>query len=255
MNYESHRDVEEGYFKIGVAKSSLHFHRAVELVYCIKGRKEIYIEGEQLFLEEGELLLVPPYTVHFFPELKNHTSLCVIPPVSYSGIYSKAIGDKRLGSLIFNNRQVTKEAFDMLMRLENCESGLMRDGIYRYVIGFLLENAELVEGGGDRKDDFAFSALSYFEEHYTEKLSLERVAGALGYSRCHFSSLFKKALHTGFCDYLSMLRIEKSLPLLGTRPVNEVAEAVGFGSLQSYYANFKKVMGVSPAVYIGGDKK
>lgn len=250
-HYEQRADYRQEYFRIGVTRSGVHFHRSIEIVYCISGKKDVYIDGVHYLLDEGELLFVPPFTVHFYPEIENQKSLCVILPVTYSEIYNTYIGSMQFESPVFTDKELAKDIFEQLMKLEYTKNTLLRDGIYRYVLGTILDRGMLIPKKDTRKDGFTFSVLTYFEDHYREKLSLEKVATALGYSRCHFSSLFKKELKIGFSEYLSILRIEKSLALIGKLPVNEVAFKVGFGSLQSFYTNFKRIVGVSPSVYLG----
>ena len=248
MRYEHQRDRAE-YFKLGENTCNIHFHRAIELIYCVNGEKQVYIDEEQHILGKDDLLVLPPFTVHRFPE-NPYPSLCVVMPLEYSDILGETLGSKRFADLIFRDKSVTKELYTLLLKLEHEKSRLARDGIYRYVLGLLTEHGTLTENLGRSKDSFAFTVLNYFEEHYTEKLSLEKVASDLGYNRCYFSTLFKNAFHIGFCEHLAMMRVEKSLPLLKRMPIDDVAEKVGFGSLQSYYSAFKRAKGMPPAAYI-----
>ena len=43
-----------------------HFHANYELIYAMEGQTEVVVGGESQILFEGELLLIPPYTVHEF---------------------------------------------------------------------------------------------------------------------------------------------------------------------------------------------
>ena len=61
MQYEYYRDAEE-YYRIGRTVSHGHFHRAIELVYCLKLPKTVIIDGVELTLSEGELLFVPLFS-------------------------------------------------------------------------------------------------------------------------------------------------------------------------------------------------
>ena len=248
MGYEQHRDKAE-YFHLGMNRSGVHFHRSIELLYCIGEQKDVYIDGEHTVLHQGDFLILPPFTVHHFPLIEGQKSLCVVMPVKYSELYASAVGTSRMADLVFLSSDLTRDIFEQLLKLEKVKNYYARDGIYRYVLGCLLENCTLVESGEKKKDSFAARVLTYLEEHYVERLTLETVATELGYNRCYFSTVFKKFFHVGFCEYLSSMRVEKSLPLLDENSVNEVAMAVGFGSVQNYYIAFKKEKGMSPAVY------
>ncbi len=249
MRYEHYRDAKE-YFKIGINQSRGHFHRAIELIYCLNGPKPVSVEGEEFDLEEGELLFVPPFSNHVYPRDGEHNSLCVVMPVEYTDIYEKETNGKSFKSLVFKDKDFCRDIYETLMKLKDSNNLLVLKGIYSYVLGRLIEKSTLEEREQNYGDMFAIRVLTYLEKHYTEELSLEMVASALGYSRCYFSALFKKVFHRGFCEYLSMLRVQKSLPLLASIPINEAAFAVGFGSVQNYYTNFKRIMGMTPRVYI-----
>lgn len=247
MRYEYYRDKEE-YFKFGRNRCATHFHRAIEMICCINNGKEVFIDGEHYTMNVGDLLFLPPFTVHHFPQTDKKV-LCVVMPVEYSDIFEEAVGDKRLDGNIICDHSITKDIFDHLLKLEYTKNKYIRDGIYRYVLGTLIENSRFVDVGEKSKTSFAIKVLTYLEENYSKKLTLETVAKELGYNRSYFSTVFKKFFHSGFCEYLSSMRVDKSLPLLVNGTVNEAAESVGFGSLQSYYTAFKRVKGISPAAY------
>lgn len=249
MQYEYYRDAEE-YYRIGRTVSRGHFHRAIELVYCLKFPKTVIIDGVEMTLGEGELLFVPPFSTHVFPNREGHSSLCVVLPLSYTDIYDAHVNGKCFENLIVSDKELAKSIYTMLTQLEKTTSPLTRSGIYSYALGALLEQATLVEKKLNHSNIFAIRVLTFFEKHYSEALSLASVAAALGYSRTYFSAKFKSIFHSGFCEYLSMLRIKKSLALLGKQPVSKIAFTIGFGSSQSYYTNFKKVMGTTPSAYL-----
>ena len=94
-------------------------------------------------------------------------------------------------------------------------------------------------------------AKEYIHEHYTEQLSLGRVAKAVNTSTFYFCKMFKKTTGVNFTDYLSQMRIEKSKSLLLNPDlrVSEIAFAVGFQSLTHFNRVFKKIVGQSPTQY------
>ncbi|MBQ4557136.1 MAG: helix-turn-helix domain-containing protein [Clostridia bacterium] len=254
MVYQLHRDNEE-YFCYGRCLSNLHFHRAIELIYCITNQKPIIISGKEMTLEEGELLFVPPLVPHLYVPVKTHRSLCVVMPVSYSDILEEHIKGKSFSEYIVHDKALAKDIFDHMCMLENCTEPLLKQGIYTYIIARIISHLPLSESEDKRKADFSVNVLIYIEKHYAEKLSSKTVAKALGYNHCYFSSLFNQAFRSNFTYYLNMVRINKALPLLKKHTVSHTAEAVGFNNLQSFYSNFKKVTGKTPSEYLHGINK
>lgn len=253
MKYEHYRDVEE-YFNISRTVSRGHFHRAIEVVYCLKLDKPVIINGEEFLLKESELLFVPPFSTHVFPRIEEHSSLCVVFPLMYTDVFESNTNNMQFESIIFSDEEAALDIYNMLLKLKGTKNPLTRKGIYSYCLGKMIESGKLVEKEQKREDLFAINALTFLEKNYSSDISLESAAGALGYSRCYFSALFKKFFHKGFAEYLAMLRVKKSLALLENNPINIAAYTVGFKSLQNYYQNFKKVMGTTPAEYSSKSK-
>jgi len=82
-------------------------------------------------------------------------------------------------------------------------------------------------------------------------LDLDAVAAYAGYSRFHFVRAFKEAYGETPGQYLSRRRIERAEELLRTTglPVTEVCVRVGFSSLGTFSARFRRQTGASPSAY------
>ncbi len=249
MEYQIHRDNEE-YFRFGRCLSNLHFHRAIELIYCIKTSKPIIISGEEFTLNEGELLFVPPLIPHMYPPINAHKSLCVVMPVSYSDILDKELTDKNFAEYVIRNKDAATDIFNHMCMLEECDMPLLKQSLYTYILAMCIKNLPLNKADEKTKTDFSVEVLIYIEKHYQEKLTSKSVSKALGYNPCYFSSLFNQSFKCSFNTYLSIVRINKAIPLLGKYSTAQIAEKVGFSNMQSFYQNFKKLTGTHPQKYI-----
>jgi two-component system, response regulator YesN len=91
-------------------------------------------------------------------------------------------------------------------------------------------------------------AVDYIHQHYTETLSVERVARLAGFSENYFSRLFKKRERKNFADYVCGLRVERAKQLLaGTLlDMRRVAELSGFHSPQYFARVFRRSLGTTP---------
>ena len=72
----------------------------------------------------------------------------------------------------------------------------------------------------------------------------------------YLSKLFKKKKDLSFIEYLTKVRIEKSIELLRTTDlsVSDVAERVGY-QMKNFIRVFKKQMGVTPGQFRGSDEE
>lgn len=84
--------------------------------------------------------------------------------------------------------------------------------------------------------------------HFAELLTVRDVAAHSGYSLYHFLRSFREAYGETPAAYLARRRIERAKHLLREpeRQVTDVAFAVGFASLGSFSATFRKMTGTSP---------
>lgn len=82
-------------------------------------------------------------------------------------------------------------------------------------------------------------------------LDLDAVAAHAGYSRYHFVRAFKATYGESPGQYLSRRRIERAEELLRSAnlTVTEICMMVGFTSLGTFSARFKKQTGTSPSDY------
>ena len=91
----------------------------------------------------------------------------------------------------------------------------------------------------------------YINEHFTENLTLEEVASLAGFSKYHFTRLFRQYADTSFYKYLNQRRIDhaKTLLLDPSLSVIEVALASGFSSLSAFLRMFKLLNHCTPTEY------
>ncbi|MGI5470134.1 helix-turn-helix transcriptional regulator [Streptomyces sp. CA-132043] len=94
-------------------------------------------------------------------------------------------------------------------------------------------------------------AKDAMDRDWAEPLDLDAVAAHAGYSRYHFVRAFKAVYGRTPGQYLSRRRIERAEQLLRTADlsVTEICTLVGFTSLGTFSATFKKQTGLSPSAY------
>ena len=90
--------------------------------------------------------------------------------------------------------------------------------------------------------------LKYIETHYTEKLTIQNMAEACGFSPSHFMKFFKQSMGVPFIRYLNSYRLSiASRRLLSTSStVLEIAEETGFENLSYFNRLFKQTYGTTP---------
>ena len=90
--------------------------------------------------------------------------------------------------------------------------------------------------------------ISYVNEHYTEKLSLEDAADYVGFSREYFCRFFKQHMGLTFLRYLNEVRISHAGRLLSSTDlsISEIMNTCGFTNQTIFNRLFKEIYGMTP---------
>lgn len=93
--------------------------------------------------------------------------------------------------------------------------------------------------------------LDYIDMHYAEDLSLESMADHIGFSKFHFSRLFKQYTNLTFSDYLNYRRLKAAEELLvnPALPIIEVSLRAGYTSISTFNRLFKQIKHCTPSEY------
>ncbi|WP_339233856.1 helix-turn-helix domain-containing protein [Paenibacillus sp. FSL R5-0517] len=96
-------------------------------------------------------------------------------------------------------------------------------------------------------------AIRYVQQHYPEKITLGRLAGAVHLNPNYFSTLFKEQTGETPMSFVAGFRVEKAKELLRRREgsIQEIAEQVGLHNLSHFSRVFKKMTGKTPSEYRG----
>lgn len=93
--------------------------------------------------------------------------------------------------------------------------------------------------------------LSFIQEHYSEKITLEDISEQINICKSECCRFFKRHMNESLFDYLMYYRVEKSLPLLAENSlsITEIAERAGFSSSGYFSRVFREQMHCSPTQY------
>ena len=93
-------------------------------------------------------------------------------------------------------------------------------------------------------------AKKFIDSHFAEGISLDEIAGKSFFSKFHFIRLFKTIYNKTPHQYLTSVRIDKAKQLLlAGKKVEEVCFSVGFASIGSFKALFKRHTNKTPVFY------
>lgn len=132
---------------------------------------------------------------------------------------------------------------EALHRMESGEGKTVKGAEEGKAVRTTVENA--------RTQAVADLIRTYIEEHYADDISLQDVAGVMGYSEAYFCKIFKQCFDKNFTVYLTEFRVEMAKRLLEDMSVNikEVCARVGFRDSNYFTRVFKRTTGMTPSEY------
>lgn len=95
------------------------------------------------------------------------------------------------------------------------------------------------------------SITEYIKLHCNEEISLDDISEMSGFSKYHFSRLFREFTGTSYYKYLNQKRIEFAEQLLLDPEINitEAAVRSGFNSISAFIRMFKQIKGCTPTEF------
>lgn len=246
-----------------------HHHSAVEVLICMETDYIVVVNGERYTLKPGDILIVPPHSVHKL--------ICPAPGIRFVFLMNleplAELQDyKSMQPMFLNAQLITSETAKHYETIYNNFARMIeiyfKNDIFweTDIFSLFLSTISVIAKDyfrpqGDERsslppdvqkehyDKFS-NLLIYIDEHYADDLNLEETAAIVGFSKFHFSRLFKQYTNTTFYDYLCKKRISSAQAMLAENiPVTTIAYQTGFNTPSAFCRCFKKYTGYSPSEF------
>lgn len=246
----------------------IHWHNAAEIIIPLANNFSVNSGGEEYVLKEKEILIIPPGELHSMPaqegrriifqcdssQLEDITILDSLMPVFGTSVHITPEMDKELYVV------ARKNILDIYADYYS-NSAVADVRIYMNLLNILiavrkyqLKRSAVLTISADISSDDSIKlsyVMKYINQNFTEDLSLDRLAEIAGYSKYHFSRIFKKYNGVSFVQYISTKRIKMAEKLLvdPELSITEVAMRSGFASLTTFNRTFKMVKNCTPSEF------
>ena len=133
-------------------------------------------------------------------------------------------------------------------KLDEIRENIWNENIYQIEMRFQEILKKLQHYGERIYSKKIQETIHFLNEHYSENIGLNEIAGKMGVSAIYLSQLFKKETGLNFSAYLTKVRIDKAKELLrsGDKKIYEISEIVGYQTVQYFNKVFKKETGKTP---------
>ncbi len=264
VDIADHKNISHGFlFEKNEFCSSfcMHWHSYYEIEYVASGELSEIYNGVQIALSKGMLRLLTPADFH---------EVIVEQPVTlYKACFDASFLERELSARLYRASlgravSLSEEACRLIESLFESallsQSAACEDAVQRLVKKKLMETIVLIvlseyeKLGADEKRgrrDVVSTILSYIHENYKQGITLDEIAKKVYLSPGYVSKCFHKSTNMTLKEYIKRLRMDYAAGLLihTASDVTEICMEVGFSSLPSFSAEFKRIYGVSPLAY------
>lgn len=243
-----------------------HWHTPFEVIMPTENTYRAICGEQQYDLRTGDILIICPGTVHELFAPPQGVRIIFQANLAALGIRELDFLSAMMSPAMLISREthpsIHREVHDLMLQIrDDYLEGLPypETAIYSHFLQIIVLIGRDYAGKAQKSIDATApkqkeyldkitQICSYINEHYTEDLTLEDIAERAGFSKFHFTRLFRQVTNTSFYKYLSQKRIAhaKELLISGKYSIMEVAYLSGFSSHGSFTRMFKLLTGSTP---------
>ena len=254
------------YDNVQTEEYPVHWHNAVELIMPLKNEYTVTVNGVDYLIPENDVLIVPPGELHSMPAIPGRRIIFQCDNSILGEISALEPVMRSLNNAVLIDPEMDKELHVLakktmldILSLYNSKSELADVKIYVKVIElfmalceYQLEQQKIVMDCDDEKiDEYSEkfgTVLKYIDNNFMYDITLEQLADVAGYSKYHFSRIFKQYNSMSYLQYINARRTKAAELLLLDPgiPITEVAMRSGFKSLTTFNRIFKEIKHCTP---------
>lgn len=251
-----------------------HYHDYFQICFVISGELLHRQADEEVLLMPGDAFVIPPgfsHSLRFTGKTAEIYSLSFSPAVFDAGfrrsnawrflaqLQPDPAASVRMRILLEQDAcQSTLSMMECLLRQQqsDCPAQLSAaPGIISAIVCLLAQSYYRQPQNAHQLTDYNNTLLrctQYIDAHYKENISLSELSKKFGLSRAAFCAVFPQFTGLSPHKYIAQKRIREAQMLIRShpkRPLNQIAGEVGYEDFSTFYRNFLRFAGMSPAKY------
>lgn len=240
----------------------MHSHKNEAEVLYVRSGKGVYVINDTRYeIEAGDLVICNKNVLH--DEEPNaaedlSTYCLTITNLSIQGLEDNCLIPSNIKPVI--KAKAYQQHFEMIfdMMFELIPSPEASEAVHHMMIGLMSLLQDLIKQQSVQEDEKASDVMQlcrmtkdYINNHYTEDLTLGKIAKAMSISPSYLSHVFKEHIGYSIMNYTLRRRIGESQTLLinTQKTITEIASDVGYANPNYFNVVFTKYVGMAPSKY------
>lgn len=238
----------------------LHFHETYVVCVDERGAHASWYRGANLVVPERFLTLVTPGEVHTGRRVPGQVwhYRGIYPSVALMRRVAEEAGvgtcDVALAEGLSVDDAALTEAFLVAHRASESDPDSLEAecAMTEVLVSLLRRHADGSRRPAERPPVHLIHAIrDYLEAHLADRITLDQLARSTGLSRYAVLRVFRRVVGIPPHQYLTQLRVRRAEQLLRRgHPPAMVAQMVGFADQSHLNRHFRRLIGVTPGVYV-----
>ena len=239
-----------------------HSHDCYQLFYIYSGSCRYTVDGESIEASKDDYILALPGVEHSMD--KDHDGLVRMIDIKFR-LNGTALA-RRLQEMrpYGPTPSVIQPFFKLISHEIKIQEAYYKEVIEKYTVILIMKLIASYESSlapqivtSLAEEDWpgvCRDIAEYIDTHYAQKVTLEDIAGALGYNKNYLCTTFKSETSMTIMDYLRRVRIERTCELIemSDYTFSQICFMVGFKSIHHFNRIFKGIMEITPTEYKKG---
>ena len=258
-------------FFVSIARRNYHWHKAPEILWCVKGSVTLTIKDQSYRLKENSMAIINSNEIHELKHDENDDNILIAlqPKFDYLKMYFKEIDNivfenNMLGDIMENNtvRSMLKHIVEMIQNLDNYKT--IKDsstifkvlGSYNSLLYNLFELKYKVINNEEKENNYSAlerlnRILKYVNQNYMDKISIVGISDKEHMNKYYLSHFVKNILGMSLQEYINKVRLEKAIELLISTEdkVIDISIISGFSDVKYLNNLLKKEYGCTATEY------
>ena len=244
-----YQEKEQGFLFSGEA------HPVVELTYVDQGSLHSVVDGQDILLEQGDLMLYGPNQWHM-----QYADIGV-PPRFMTVTFDP--GEYDLSDLYSRKFRSPKKAIDLLQKMlqeQERMDEMSGDFLLNLLSLALLNLRRITDAPADtlrsahcitNENEIIRRAQQYISTHVRSRLTVPLVAENTDVSTSYLTALFHKHLQISPGEYIRRVKLQESKQMIREDNLNftEIASALQYSTVHHFSRQFKEKFGITPTEY------